>query len=62
MIHANGVRRDAAQSFEVARPAIEAHLADQRRQARFHDWLTERLRQADIRVSRKYGNWPNDFV
>ena len=62
VIHANSVRRDGSQSFEVARSAVEMHLADQQRQGRFNDWLAERLREADIKVSRKYGAWPSDFM
>jgi hypothetical protein len=62
VIHATSVRRDGSQSFEVARSAIEMHLADQQRQGRFNDWLAERLREADIKVSRKYGAWPSDFM
>lgn len=62
VIRAADVQREGPQSFEAARSAIEAHLADQQRQAKFNDWLTERLRSATIKVKSKYGQWPVDFL
>lgn len=62
VIRAADVQREGPQSFEAARSAIEAHLADQQRQAKFNDWLTERLHSATIKVKSKYGQWPADFL
>jgi len=62
VIRAADVQREGPQSFSAARAAIEAHLADQQRQAKFNDWLTERLHSAKIKVKSKYGQWPADFL
>jgi hypothetical protein len=29
---------------------------------KFNDWLAEQLQEADIKVSRRYGHWPSDFI
>jgi parvulin-like peptidyl-prolyl isomerase len=62
VVHADEVSTMAAQSFDASRPSIRDHLADQDRQTRFAGWLSEKVRAADVRVNRRFGRWPDDFL
>lgn len=62
VINAGEVTPVAAQSFDAARASIRDHLADQERQARFASWLSEKVRLADVRVNKRFGRWPEDFL
>lgn len=61
VIRARSVEK-TAETFEAARASIEVHLADQRRQKLFPDWLDEQLRTADITVAKQFGTWPADWL
>lgn len=47
-----------AQTFDEARPSIEKHLVDQKRQELFSNWLDQQVKSAKVSVAKRYGTWP----